>query len=196
MAAVQTALGAGQTVAGLIKGSKGQTDYEIPGPVTDQLFLAKQRMTALPPGYTQGKDNIGISTANAVNAAQQSGNALAGLPSIQAQAASALYGLEKSADEYRDRAFGDYTQASNNYARYADKKFDYNVASPERDNFREGRHLFGAGLTNINTGLNDFMLDKMMGKSNNFYQNQYKTSQMDNAQRTAEALMKYFQTPG
>lgn len=199
-AITKAAIGGAQLIGGGISAlTQKRTPYEIPEEVERNLAMSSLRMRSDMPGYAKAKDDIGTVTSNQIAAAQSSGDALAALPSIQAQASKALLNLQQSSAEYKDRQFKNYQDALSTKAAYKDKAFQYNVAGPEADRFSESRDIFGAGLTNVMSGLDSYGIASTITGNNNFFAKNDNRSLLDKqsiqAFQVAQAIAKYFQTP-
>jgi hypothetical protein len=164
-------IGAGtQAVSGLVSGISGlfQTArakklarenqrpiYGIPQEILANQQLAQQAANVGMPSqeYAQAQKNINQSQANALNAAQGRGGALASIGAIQGQSNQALANLDAQSAAMRMQNIRGLMNANTQLADYRDKAFDYNQAQKYQENAAAARALQAAGQQNINQGI-------------------------------------------
>jgi hypothetical protein len=166
-AGVQTALGAGQMIAGGAMRKKAQKQfdankYEVPGSIKSMLDVvrgvASQRDM---PGYDQYLQKIGATTAQGVEAAQRSGQS----SSDVLGALSNLYGRQMS--QQQDMAIANAQNYQRNQMQlagalqtmggYEDQKWNYNVLYPYMQQMTAAGQVAGAGSQNLSGGIGSAM---------------------------------------
>lgn len=142
-------LNAGGLIARNMMGS-GRPKYDIPQ--SSRQALARAKVLAddpSSPSESRNLDLIGISTANAVRAAQEGGNALEVIPTIQAEQNRATQQVfAQSAEQNRV----DEQDLIRNLAMMAEKEdlaYQMNEFAPYAEQQQETRDIFGAMAENL-----------------------------------------------
>jgi hypothetical protein len=148
-------IGAGQAIAGLIKGRAKRPEYEIPASIRRSLGLAESEASQTSmPGYSTMLENIQSSTARGLNSLKEtSSNILGGVSDILGKETGALKDLGYQNALFRNTAKDKLSSALNRFGEYEDKEFQMNEMQPYLDRMEASRQLKDAGLRNIMGGL-------------------------------------------
>ena len=132
----------------------GRPDYEIPDSARQALNLARIH-AADPnmPGEQKAIERAGVSAANSARVAQESGNALEALPSIQGQYDATTQGIlaRSEADQKADQQR--LAQQLAQMAQYEDMRYQMNEYAPYAEKQQETRDLVGSLSTNLSSAL-------------------------------------------
>lgn len=150
-------LGAATNVAGFgLKEFMGadRPEYEIPDSAKQALAQARiLQADQYMPGEQKAMDRAGVSSANAIRAAQESGNALESISGIQGQ-------YDKTSQDILARSEADQRadherlmQQLGLMSQYEDQKWQMNEFAPYAENQQETRDLVGALSTNVSNAL-------------------------------------------
>ena len=132
----------------------GRPDYEIPDSARQALNLARIHAAGPNmPGEQKAIERAGVSAANSARVAQESGNALEALPSIQGQYDAATQGIlaRSEADQKADQQR--LVQQLGQMAQYEDMRYQMNEYAPYAEKQQETRDLVGALSTNLSSAL-------------------------------------------
>ena len=150
-------LGAATNVAGFgLKKFMGanRPEYEIPESARQALAQARiLQADKNMPGEQKALEQIGISSANATQAASQGGNVLEAISAIQGQQDRATQGVlaRSEADQRNDQER--LMQQLGIMSQYEDQKYQMNEFAPYAENQQETRDLVGALSTNASNAL-------------------------------------------
>lgn len=150
-------LSAGTNLAGFglkrFLGSE-RPEYEIPNSARQALGLARiQAADKNMPGEQKAIERAGVSSANAVRAAQESGNVLESISGIQGQYDAATQGIlaRSEADQKNDQQR--LAQQLGQMAQYEDMRYQMNEYAPYAEKQQETRDLVGALSTNLSSAM-------------------------------------------
>ena len=132
----------------------GRPDYEIPDSARQALSMARiQAADPNIPGEQKAIERAGVSAANSARVAQESGNALEALPSIQGQYDVTTQGIlaRSEADHKNDQQR--LAQQLAQMAHYDDMRYQMNEYAPYAEKQQETRDLVGALSTNLSSAL-------------------------------------------
>ena len=147
----QGAVGLGQLIGGnrQLRNLK-RPEYNIPGESFNQLALNQQAYAdPYSVGELRAQNNIGLSGANAVAAARDSGNLSAMAPAIAAQQNAGYNTLQTQVEGDRERRRQALMQSLDMMAAQRDKAWQLNEYAPYADKYAEARQRIGAGQENI-----------------------------------------------
>ena len=147
----------------------GRPDYEIPDSARQALNLARIH-AADPnmPGEQKAIERAGVSAANSARVAQESGNALEALPSIQGQYDATTQGVLARSEADQQRDMGNLSNQLLNMAQYKDQEWQLNKFAPYAEKQQEARDLVGALSTNLSSALlHQGLAEKPSGAINN-----------------------------
>ena len=152
-------------LAQMIMGAKQKHEGEaqkkaLVRPVYERPDEAKEigRLTALRymnpefAGQRQMEENVGVSTANAIEAAKDFGSS-ADIYKAQINENNAMEDIGVKAAQQKLQSEAQRIQALEMMADYSDKEFDTNQYIPFQENRQEALANINAGKQNINTGL-------------------------------------------
>lgn len=143
------------------------TEYQTPGQILEATKLAEAEFRNGMPGMAAAESRIGGATAGAFSngerAATSSGDVLSLATNLNAQQDAALGGLNQEALQFRTNALGNYSNALNNEAQYADKEYQINKLDPYNRKANLAGSLYGAGQTNKLAGLDSLSTAAMAG---------------------------------
>lgn len=150
-------LSAGTNLAGFglkkFLGSE-RPEYEIPDSARQALSLARiQAADPNMPGEQKAIERAGVSSANAVRAAQESGNALEATSGIQGQYDATTQNIlaRSEADQKNDQQR--LAQQLAQMAQYEDMQYQMNEYAPYAERQQETRDLVGSLSTNLSSAL-------------------------------------------
>lgn len=150
-------LGAATNVAGF--GLKkfmgaGRPEYEIPESARQALAQARiLQADKNMPGEQKALEQVGISSANATQAASQGGNVLEAISAIQGQQDRATQGVLARSEEDQRNDQNRLMQQLGIMSQYEDQKYQMNEFAPYAENQQETRDLVGALSTNVSNAL-------------------------------------------
>ena len=154
--------GAGQVLGGLF-GALGnkRPEYEIPESLRQSVALARLKVQdPNAPGYSQAREQLDLTAANALYAAQQSGGAQIGLGEVVGQTEAGARHLQQMNVEDQARDVERYQSSLGELAQAEDVQFQMNEFAPYAQRAQESRDVFGAGLENIMLGAREYGLYK------------------------------------
>ena len=146
-----TILGLGQAAVGIAKGIfNKRPEYKIPK--EEQVALGEAALEFADksmPGEDTMRDQIALTSANALKAASESGSVGESVAAIKSQEDKAMreLGVVSAQDQKGDLI--NYQQALSRMAAFKDKEFQINQEDPFVDAYQEGRQLVGAAIENI-----------------------------------------------
>lgn len=150
-------LGAATNVAGFgLKKLMGanRPEYEIPESARQALAQARiLQADKNMPGEQKALEQVGISSANATQAASQGGNVLEAISAIQGQQDRATQGVLARSEEDQRNDQQRLMQQLGIMSQYEDQKFQMNEFAPYAENQQETRDLVGALSTNASNAL-------------------------------------------
>ena len=138
--------------AGLLLSAK-RPKYEIPGSFESALNISQMQTQNDMPGMEQGLDLASLASANAINAAQGTGNAVSMLPAVVAQQNAQQNQLIAQNAAYKDSKMTQYMSMLEKKANYEDMKWQMNKFAPYKDTVQQGLTMLGGGITNTMGGL-------------------------------------------
>lgn len=163
---MQGALGAGQAIGGLM-GLRDRPEYEIPDALKQSVALARARVSnPYMEGYTQATEQLDLQTANAIRAAQESGNAqeaIAGVAGAQQRGASDLARMN---EESQRRDIDSLVSVLGSLSQAQDQEWQMNEFAPFADSSREARDVFGAGMENLYGALDKYGIASIIQQGN------------------------------
>jgi len=158
-------MGGAQSVVGAIGSMLNKRpDYSIPAAATQKLALAQMAASNNMSGYNQASSNIGLSAANTIAAAKESGNPMSILPQIQANQNQAYRDLSVQNEQYKQQSQQNLQGALGDYANLQDQAFQLNEYQPYVDRKKAFSDLVGAGLKNISGGADSMMMQQFLNK--------------------------------
>ena len=132
----------------------GRPDYEIPDSARQALNLARiQAADPNMPGEQKAIERAGVSAANSARVAQESGNALEALPSIQGQYDATTQGILARSEADQQRDMSNLSNQLLDMAQYKDQEWQLNKFAPYAEKQQETRDLVGALSTNLSSAL-------------------------------------------
>ncbi|MGL4333956.1 MAG: hypothetical protein ACRCSC_02710 [Lactococcus garvieae] len=166
-ALIPTILGGAQALGGAMsKLLNKRPDYQIPAAVQQGLAIQQAKANGDMPNYAQARADVGLGTANVVNASRDAGNPLLNVTNIQAQENKAMNNLNAQNAAYKEQQAQLLQRSLDNYGQYEDQQWQMNEFAPykEVENFSED--LFGAGIKNIMGGVDTYLAGEMYDNSN------------------------------
>lgn len=165
---IPAAVGAAQLIGGVIGRFAGKRPKrEIPQSAREALAISKlQAASPYAPGYGQAREGIEVATANALAAAQASGNPAAAVQGIVGQQQAASRELTAQNLQYQAGAQQRLQGALGAMAEEEDRQFQINEFAPYADRARLSEDLIGAGVTNLNDSANMLFMAEQMGLLN------------------------------
>lgn len=123
---------------------KNRPEYEIPESLKDAYGEAQRQYEfGEIPGYSEMMGRIGQSEANAVDAAQQGGNALGMIPLIQANTNKASQDLEVANADFRQSNLDRVLRMSQAMSAAEDREFQMNDMAPWRSEYNFNQNMTG-----------------------------------------------------
>ena len=167
-ALIPAAIGAAQLIGGAIsRFSSKRPKREIPRAAREALAVSQiQAASPYAPGYGQAREGVEIASANALAAAQASGNPAAAIQGIVGQQQRANQDLVGQNLQYQSGAQQRLQGALGVMAEEEDRQFQINEFAPYADKVRLGEDMIGAGATNINSSANMLFAADQMGLLN------------------------------
>lgn len=164
-AIIPAAVGAAQLIGGLIgRATNKRPKYEIPAAVREAVAISQlQAASPYAPGYGEARTNVDISSANALLAAQNSGNAAGALQGIVGQQQAANRGLNAQNLEYQAGAQGRLQSALGMLGQHQEQEWQLNKFAPFADRQRLTEDMIGGGITNIASAGNMLSMGEQMG---------------------------------
>ncbi len=138
--------------AGLLLSAK-RPKYEIPAGFSEALDISQMQTQNDMPGMEQGLDLASLASANAINAAQGTGNAVSMLPAVVAQQNAQNNQLIAQNAAFRDSKMTQYMSMLEKKGNYEDMKWQMNKFAPYKDTVQQGLTMLGGGITNTMGGL-------------------------------------------
>lgn len=156
---LQTGLGVGQTVAGLLKKKPKRPTYQIPSEVKEQVSRGRiQANASTDPLVENARENIrqnmADSVATASRGSRQGSAVLNSLGAAQMNANRATAGLADYALNIKMQREQQYNQALDKMAQERAKAFQINQMDAYIEKRDERNNLIGAGLQNTVAGAN------------------------------------------
>lgn len=152
----KAAIGVTQGLAGAFMQAK-RPKYKIPKSEREALALAKLR-AADPnmPGEQRAIDKAMLAEANAVRAAQDSGNAMEVIPAISAGTQGNLADIAAQSAQFQNNDLNGLDAALSRNAAYQDQAFQMNEYAPYAQRYELKQQLLGAGVTNVMGALDSY----------------------------------------
>lgn len=163
------AIGGAQLIGGLAARFAGgkRPKREIPEAAGEALGVARlQAASPYAPGYGQAREGIEVAAANALAAAQASGNPAAAIQGIMGQQQAANRDLTAQSLQYQAGAQERLQTALRMMAEEEDRQFQINKFAPYADRIRLAEDLIGAGATNLSSSANMLFAAKNAGLMN------------------------------
>lgn len=145
--------------AGLLLSAK-RPKYEIPASFNSAVDLSKMQTGADMPGMEQGVDLASLASANAITAAQATGNATSMIPAVLAQQNAQNNQLIAQNAAFRDSKMTQYMSMLEKKGNYEDFKWQMNKFAPYKDTVQQGLTMLGGGITNSFNGLDMSAMSK------------------------------------
>lgn len=165
---IPAAIGGAQLIGGLIsRFAAKRPKREIPESARRALAISQlQAASPYAPGYGQAREGVDVSAANALAAAQASGNAAAAIQGVVGQRQAANRDLVAQNLQYQAGAQQRLQGALGMMAEEEDRQFQINEFAPYADRIRLSEDLVGAGATNLNSSANMLFAADQMGLLN------------------------------
>lgn len=150
---IPAAIAGAQLIGGLIgRFTAKRPKREIPESAKRTLAISQiQAASPYAPGYGQAREGVDVSAANALAAAQASGNVAAAIQGIVGQRQAANRDLVAQNLQYQAGAQQRLQGALGMMAEEEDRQFQINEFAPYADRIRLSEDLIGAGVTNLNS---------------------------------------------
>lgn len=160
LAAIPSIFQGVQGITQMINGKKKlagleRPTYEIPTAVRQQLALSRQAFAdPMMPGEGRANSQIGASYSQGIRAARGTGNSMAGIAMMQANANDAYGNLATTSAQFQEQDRANLMSNLGTYASYQDQQWQQNKFAPYMDKYNEGREQIGAGQQNTFGSLN------------------------------------------
>lgn len=160
LAAIPSIMQGVQGITQMINGKKKlagleRPTYEIPTAVRQQLALSRQAFAdPMMPGEGRANSQIGASYSQGIRAARGTGNSMAGIAMMQANANDAYGNLATTSAQFQEQDRANLMSNLGTYGAYQDQQWQQNKFSPYMDKYNEGREQIGAGQQNTFGALN------------------------------------------
>lgn len=110
------------------------------------------------PGEAQMYQRASMSAMNALRAARESAGAGGGINAIQSSLNASYLDIGEKGANFRQAARGQYADSLFRLGQEEDKNWTYNQFAPFADLYQRNMQQYGAGMKNINTGLDSLSL--------------------------------------
>lgn len=130
-------------------------NYEIPSAVRQQLALSRQAFAdPMMPGEARANSQIGASFSQGLRSARGTGNSMAGIAMMQANANDAYGNLATTSAQFQEQDRANLMSNLGTFAQYQDQQWQQNKFAPYMDKYNQAREQIGAGQQNTFSALN------------------------------------------
>lgn len=130
-------------------------NYEIPSAVRQQLALSRQAFAdPMMPGEARANSQIGASFSQGLRSARGTGNSMAGIAMMQANANNAYGNLATTSAQFQEQDRANLMSNLGTFAQYQDQQWQQNKFAPYMDKYNQAREQIGAGQQNTFSALN------------------------------------------